>query len=745
MKNEPKRIFSAIMFSDIVGYTALMGKNEDLAYQLVKRNVRLHQEIIKKYHGKLVKEMGDGVLSSYPSAKEAVGASLELQQYYQRTKEYSLRIGIHFGEILEDRHDVFGDAVNIASRLQTLGSPGSVLFSNKIHEDLPPDCGLESMSLGKFKLKNVKDDMEIFALANDGLVIPKRGEMLKLLESRLKKAMLAGLIFLTLALAAFGIYHKSFIKRFSPDKEKSIAVLPFKNISVDDDRYFLVSGLTFDIISQLSKISDLRVISKSSSDFFLNSNESHLSIAKDLGVNYLLESSIQEKENQIRVRTDLIDGFTGRIIWGESFEMNALDIFKLQNEIPIKIATSLSAKLTESEKNQIKKIPTGNVGAYEYYLRGRDLYFNYRIVENQKAILEFKKAISIDKDFALAWAGLSDAYSLKYYFSKSDNKIWFDSAMISGNKAIALDSNSSEGYKSLSTIYNYDGQYGKSLEYLKKALEINPNNAQAVGNFATVNFSLGNFPEALVWHKKAAGFYPNNYIPLQLIGWNYRLQLDFENAILWLKKSLSKAPSRESYEQLALAYLAINQKDSAYAQFPRLLALVDTVNYDTYEEKKLLKEDASKIFESIGIIYFYGEDLDKARIHFETSFRLHPGITKDPWAYSPVYLGYLWTIKNKKSDAETILAAAKHLNLGEIANNSQDSENYFITAAIFAIQGEEKDCIKYLKMAREKKWFDVYKITHGQIFLKMRNNPDFKKIVAEMNYEISLMRSAKTN
>ena len=743
MENELKKSNAAIMFSDIVGYTALMGENEDLAFQLIKKNTRIHQEIIGNHSGALIKELGDGVLSSFPNSQKAVMAAYELQKHYIRTKELSLRIGIHFGEIIIENNDVFGDSVNIASRLQTLGTPGSILFSKTIEENLSEESGLRWSSLGTFYLKNVKDHVEVFALANEGLTIPTRGEMLKLLESRLKKFMVVAVILLSLLLVGFWVYHNNYIKQFEEGREKSIAVLPFKNLNLDNDDDYLAEGITMDIISHLSNISDLKVISKASSDVYKNNLESNVNMAKSLGVNYLVESSIQSKGDLLRIRTDLVDGINNQIIWGESFEVNKEDIFKLQNDISLKIAETLKAKLSDLEKYKLGKEPTKNISAYELYLKGRDYYYKYDLQNNQKAIHEFKKAVEIDPGYALAWAGLGDSYSLKYFKTKAD-LIWLDSAMYASEKAIKLDSNLSEGYKALSTVYSYKGEYNKSLELLEKALEKNPNNAQAIGNYGTVNFSLGNLEEALVWQKKAAGLNPKLYIPFLHIGWTYRLLGEYEEAVQWLNKSLEKAKGRETYEQLALSYLANNNHNSAFVQIPRLLQLIDTTGANSVEEKKQKLEDASKILESAGIILFYGEELLKARDYFEQSVQLHPSIANDMWAYSPIYLGYLLKEEKKDIDAEILLEGALHLNMGEVRKQTQDGEHYFHVASIHAIRGEKNECLHYLYEAKKRKWVDVYKLTHNPIYSQFKTMPEFKRLIDEINKEIAMMRQNMT-
>ncbi len=740
MKKEPVKTCAAIMFSDIVGYTAMMGEDEDLAFRIVKKNIKIHHDILRQHNGKLIKEIGDGVLCSFSNATDAVTAAYELQKHYFVSQDLRLRIGIHFGEIIMDRHDVFGDAVNIASRLQTLGTPGSILFSGKIREDIAENQVLKSVPLGKFNLKNVKEKVELFALSNYGLDIPKRGVMLKLLESRLKKGMIAGLVFLSFLLVGLWVYHNSFVNSLATQMDKSIAVLPFQNINNTEDDDFFIDGLTQDIIIQLSKISALKVISKSSSDYYRNSKESFKEIARSLDVRYLLEGNVQRQNQRIKIWVQVIDVNASKAIWAETYQADLNDVFKLQSDISKNIAESMSAQLSIKEILELQKKPTESISAYEFYLKGREYYYKYEPSNNQKAIVEFKKALEVDPDYALAWAGLGDAFSQNFRRFKSED-FWFDSAITAGEQAISIDSNLSEGYKSLSTVYSYKGDHSKSFELLQKALLINPNNPQAIGNLATVYLTSGELDKALFWQKKAAGLNPRLYIPFQLIGWTYRVLGDYENAVLWLKKSLNLSKEKDTYEQLGLTYIAQNKPDSALNQIPKLLSLIDTTKNQLGGKSSIqMDERISKIYESAGIISFFGNDLENAKTYFQKSVKFNPAHGTEIWAYSPIYLGYLIKSENNTIDAEVLLSGALHLNLVEVEKNTQDTEVFFNLSSIYAILGNHEKSLQFLRKAHDLKWVDTFMVTHNPIFKDLWDNKEFKGIVQNTNSNIIQMR-----
>lgn len=734
---KPSRQTATIMFSDMVGYTSIMGENEDLAYDLVKSNTQLHKEILSQYDGRLVKELGDGLLCVFPRADDAVQAAYEIQKHYRKSGDISLRIGIHMGEIIEENGDVFGDAVNIAARIESLGSPNSILFSDKVYAQLSTKSNLQTVNLGIFKLKNVDRPIEIHALSNPGLTVPKRGEMLKLLESRIKKVMIAAVIALTLLSIGLWFNYNSILTQNRNAEEKTLAVLPFTSLNQQEED-FLTDGLTEDIIMQLSKISELSVISKSGVDSYKNTNEDLKSIAQSLSVNYILEGKIQRINNRIKVNTSLIEVAKNKNIWADSYERDLSDIFELQSDIAQAIAISLSAKLTDEEKVLLEKKPTESFTAYEYYMRGRNYYYKYNVTDNLRAIEEFRKAIRTDPDFALAYAGLGDAFSQNYGRFKME-RFWIDSAKSVSQKAIALDSNLSEAYKSLATAHYYNGEYEENFRLLQKAVDINPNNVQAVGNLATSYFIRGELDEAIARQKKAAGLNPKNYIPFQIVGWTYRLLKDYRNAELWLKKSSEILPEIDTYEQLALTYIGLGDKDAARSILSEMLKLLQNVTDENGQPKPSLQGSAAKIHEAVGIVSFYCGDFQEALDHLEQFLKFNELAGRDPLSNGPIYLAYLYEIFEKSLDAEVMLEWALHVNTTEVENDTEDPDYYFNLAMIYAIKGDRQKSMNFLNLAEEKKWVDVILATHNPIFQRWNNDPDFLVLIRTIDNRISLM------
>ncbi|ERM82034.1 hypothetical protein P872_08630 [Rhodonellum psychrophilum GCM71 = DSM 17998] len=719
MKKELTRTSAAIMFSDIVGYTALMGENEEHAFKLLKKNTKNHHDILKSHHGKMVKELGDGVLCVFENVTEAVQSALDIQRLYKDSNEISLRIGIHYGEVICDKSDIYGDAVNLASRIQMIGIPGSILLSERVHQEISHVSVFKCVSLGNFDLKNVNHTTEIFALALPGLKVPKRGDLEKILRKQEKKLMLAGLVFLSLLVMALWMYYSSYIRALTNEPEKSIAVLPFQNIDNNPENDFFSKGLTEDIISHLSKISSLKVISNASVEAYDYQNESLKDIAASLGVNVILVGSVQRSGNTVRIRVQLVDAVNEVNLWAETFDRELVGLFDVQSEIAFNIAQSMSARLTKEEILLLDKKPTANISAYEIYLRGRDYYYQYEAGTNKLAIDEFKKAIQMDSSFALAWAGLGDAYG-QLYGRFNGEKFWIDSSLVASQKALSLDSNLSEAYNSMAIAHNYRSEYDRGFELLQKAVSLNPNNAQAVGNLGTGYFFKGNLEEALKWEKKAAGLNPKHYVPYQIVGWTYRLLGDYENAELWLNKSLELKPFRDTYEQLALLYIGQGKKSEAKKLIPELFKLGPT----------------EKVYETAGLIAFMCGDPKMAKTFFEKSLDLNPLFGRDPMAISAIYLGHILLAEKEYLEANLYLDNAFELNLQEIRKGAQYEEHAFYLAGIYATRGKTEEAIQYLKIARGQNWKDHVLAFYNPLFKSIHDHPEFVNICKEMETEM---------
>lgn len=492
------RQLAAIMFTDIVGYTAMMQKNEQLAVSMLKRNKAILSKIVADHEGDVVEYFGDGSLCIFFSVTEALQCALELQQELQKEQHpVPLRIGLHIGEILFEDGKVIGDGINLASRIQAIGHAGNILFSREIYNKIRNHDEFKTIALGLFHLKNVEEPMEVFALVNEGLPVPQPENM----EGRIvmnvpvqksffqSKAVVVTAAFLLLIIAAFIVYGLTGNKNHFSGKEKSIAILPFKNISNDTMQEYFSDGITEDIITQISKIKGLRVISGTSVMQYKNVSRNIKQIADELQVATILEGSVRREGNQVRITAQLIDASTDRHIWANNYDRNISEVFAIQSEVAQQIANELNINLTADEGKRIQKKATVNVAAYEDYLLARQS----RRGDAEKLL---QRAIQKDSSFALAWSSLALIYS-KMAGAADERPYYLRKSLDAALTAVNLGPDLSETHMALGDILKAVTLNPLfAIKELEKSISLNPNNAEAYVYIAFALLESGRFTEA---------------------------------------------------------------------------------------------------------------------------------------------------------------------------------------------------------------------------------------------------------
>ena len=361
------------------------------------------------------------------------------------------------------------------------------------------------------------------------------------------------------------------VRLVSPDL-KSIAVLPFTNMSESKEDEYFSDGITEDIITQLSKIADLRVISRTSVMKYKNTSMTMPDIARELDVGTVLEGSVRRAGGRVRITSQLIEARRDKHLWAETYDRQLKDIFAIQSEVAQKIAGALQATLSPLELEHIAKKPTENLDAYAFYLRGRDYFYHYNRNDNERAIELFKKALAIDSNYALAYAGLGDAYERRYYYDFPAT--WVDSAIVVSTRAIAIDPNLAEGYKALGSARQTKGELRVALDLFTKAVKLNPNYAPAINNIGYANWSLGAYDEAVKWMRRATVLQPGFARWTANVGFYY-LHLGLDSLTqAWLEKAIELQPDYVfPYIVLAYHHSYRGRVDSARASIAKVLSL----------------------------------------------------------------------------------------------------------------------------------------------------------------------------
>jgi len=500
----------AIMFTDIKGYTALMQLSEDHAYQIRSKHRQVFNSATEKYNGEIIQYFGDGTLSIFKSSVEAIQCAIEMQLEFQKEPSIPVRIGIHVGDIIRSETDIIGDAVNVASRIETLAIPGSILISDKVHDQIRNQNNIEVKFLDAFELKNVTEPVPVFAISNKGIVVPKLSEIGGKLKTNGKPWSKSGnkkylilftIVFLVVSSVLFVI---KFNRGLEDSTLKSIAVLPFTNMSSDSDSENFTDGVTEDIVLQLSKINGLSVISRGSIMRFKDSKESVQDIAKALGVSYVLEGSVRKYGDKVRINAQLIDVKSNNYLWGENYDNTLNEIFDIQSQVSNEIAKALKITLSTKEILNLHKPPTDNNEAYNLYKSGQ-MVLNQgggAIEELEKAENLFKRAIDLDPNFCRAYVGLADTYLEYIYWGRGASKDVLEKALAPALKALEINPIDGGSYGALGAISFYRFEKETAIGYLEKAIEINPSYVGAYDKLAWIRLFEGNLDEAVRLFRK---------------------------------------------------------------------------------------------------------------------------------------------------------------------------------------------------------------------------------------------------
>src|SRR5438094_4971480 len=347
----------------MVGYSRIMEESETQALELLEEFRQIAGKTIQEHSGGIIKTMGDGLFVAFSSAVDAVRAAVTIQKELAARNRRKgghqpllVRIGIHLGDLLQEGEDLFGSGVNVASRIQLLASPGGIYVSGEIYQQVRNHKDLFFRDLGERQLRNIKEPVKIYDLIpGEEAGEPKSVE------------------------AASGL--------------RAIAVLPFQNMSSDPDNEYFSDGMTEEILTRLSKIRELKVTSRSTVFRYKGKGIDPRDVGRELGVGSVLEGSVRKLGNRLRITAQLINAVDGFHLWSEAYDRNLDDLFTIQDEVSESIAQALRVNLTEAEKAQLSAVPTRSIEAYDYYSRGRHLFYQYTREGHRGAIEMYLKAL----------------------------------------------------------------------------------------------------------------------------------------------------------------------------------------------------------------------------------------------------------------------------------------------------------------------------------------------------------------
>ena len=529
MENE--RRLAAIMFTDIVGYTALTRKDEALAMKLLEEHRSLVRPYFPKHGGREVKTIGDAFLVEFGSALEAVRCAFDIQQSlhdlagsHVADGRVELRIGIHLGDVIHSQGDVYGDAVNVASRIVPLATAGGICISEEVHRQVRNKLEFPMVSLGRRELKNVGETVEVFSV-----LLP---------------------------------WERHEVASQALDRNR-VAVLPFANMSPDPNDDYFADGMTEELITSLSGVKQFTVIARTSVMKYKGSQKGASDVGKELGVGSLLEGSVRKAGNRVRITAQLVDTATEGHLWAQNYDRNLDDIFAVQSEIAEKVAGELRIQLLQSEKNILEKKPTENIEAYTLYLRAKQLSHEGSDAGHIEAIALLEKALDLDPSFVLAYA--QQAYDYRWSSLQGDYTTVTGKAEVAARKAIELGPEYAEAHIAMAEVHMALDRLHEARREMQRAVEINPNLTEAYMALAENHTTFGRFDEALSSARKATDLDPLSYVARERMAWTFRVAGMPDEALQEYEK-LKELGARgaELYVNTSLCY--IQKGDLARAQ-----------------------------------------------------------------------------------------------------------------------------------------------------------------------------------
>ncbi len=609
------RKLRAILAADVKGYSRMMGVDEVGTYHTLTAYLKSINAIISEHKGRIFSAPGDAVMAEFPSVVDAVQCAVELQENIEATnaqvpedRKMQFRIGVNLGDVIQDGEQVYGEGVNIAARIETLAEPGGVSISENVYNQVRNKLKFGYKHQGEYQVKNISEPVNIYKILttpeNSVQLIGKPNAPKRL--SKQSYISIFAVLALIVATAIWWFYplppdmEPASLEKMAfplPDKP-SIAVLPFVNMSPDQGQEYFADGISENIISALSHIPQMFVIARNSTFTYKGKPVKVQQVSEDLGVQYVLEGSIQKSGDQIRVTAQLIDATTGHHIWAERYDRKLNDIFALQDEITLKILTALQVELTEGEQARLWGT-TDNLEAWGNVIKGSTLFEQFTKQGNTRAQQLFERAVKLDPNWDIAWTMLAWTHwaeaSLGWSASPAES---IKQAIEIAKKAAAINDTLPEVHSLWSNIYLAQGEYDKAISAGEKAIALGPNNALCHVLLAHTMTSAGRFEKAIDLAEKALRLSP--YSPawyLMMLDDAYRMAGRYEEALAIGKQHLDRCLKGEcepftAHMGLAATYVGLGRIEEARNHVTELLKIMPDLSLDKARKMISFKDPA---------------------------------------------------------------------------------------------------------------------------------------------------------
>jgi adenylate cyclase len=536
------RKLAVILAADVAGYARLMAADEEGTLAALNARRRVIDELIARHHGRIFTTAGDSVMAEFASAVEAVRCAAAIQQEVERRNadlpepgRMLFRVGVNLGDVMIAGDNQFGDGVNVAARLEGTAEPGGICISGAVYDQVRNKVDLSFADLGEQSLKNIGYPVRVFGVrraAADAESVTERP---------------AGI---------------------APTRATvfpSIAVLPFANLAGDPEQEYFADGITEDLITELSRFQEIRVIARNSVLTYKTKPVRIQEVGRDLGVRYVLEGSVRKAGGRVRITAQLIDAATGHHLWAERFDRELADIFAVQDEVTGRIVATLAGKLAESERRRARSGQTENLEAYDCVLRGRELWERFTPEDNRQARRLYEKAIALDPDYARAYASLAWTYLVEHSerWGNADDRP-LERALELAREGVIVNPASHSNHLALGQVCLSKGLYEEALDALETAIELNPNDADGYAFLARALSFAGRPDEAIDLMDKAQRLNP---AAPHWYAWNLGmacyLARRYDDAVSALRKG--RPLGAMAYRWLAAAYGQLGRELEAQA------------------------------------------------------------------------------------------------------------------------------------------------------------------------------------
>jgi adenylate cyclase len=537
-----KRKLAAIFSADVKGYSRLMGEDEVGTIRTLEEYRKVVGGLIQKHTGRVVDAPGDNVLAEFASVVDAVESAVEIQETLRlknsdlaENRRMEFRIGINLGDVVEEGERIYGDGVNIAARIEGLADPGGICVSGTVYDQIENKLPFALEYLGEKSVKNIKTPIRVYRLLTGapGATSSRRLEL--------------------------------------PDKP-SIAVLPFVNMSGDQEQEYFSDGITEDLITDLSKMPGLFVIARNSVFTYKNKPVMAQQVSQELGVQYLLEGSVRKAGERVRITAQFIDATTGRHLWADRYDRQIGDIFAVQDELTQRIIAVLFIKMGEEEHKRLAARGTRNLAAYDLFLRGLESFNQYTKEANDHARMLFKKALEIDSGYAMALEKMGWTHLIDWTMGWSSDPESVNLAFELGQRAAAVDDSVEGTHCLLGNVYLWRKQYDKAVELYEKSLTLNPNYANGLCDLGGVLSFAGKPQEAVELIERALRldpFFPYHFFYL---GHAYFLIKNYEEALAALEKAIAGNPEFFPARAFrAVTYIELGRDAEARAEAAQII------------------------------------------------------------------------------------------------------------------------------------------------------------------------------